>query len=159
MAHRYSANEFYMLLKLGIWQSGPVHFWGQADVIPPWKSMFHFGELSVRYDACSPVKKHLDTGLYLLDLCYTGKDPAREIYLYQLVVAVCRNDMTHLEALYTIQAGNYIPPGEFFFALAGDEIVPDHFRERGRYAFFSGGSARRSLTGNIPIGSRFIHHR
>lgn len=123
MQRKYDISEFYMLLKLGIWQSGIVNFWGKAEVLPACAGFSQSGCSNTRYDASSPIRKHLDIGLYLLDLSYIGKGMVQGMHVYELVVAVCRNDMAHLDALYNIQISNNIPAGTFLPALGKVDFV------------------------------------
>lgn len=162
MQCKYSVSEFYMLLKLGIWKTGTVNFWGQADILPVWDT-FLFSDnsngLSNHYDASSLIKKHLDIGLYLLDLFYISKDATSGQNIYQLILAVCRNDMTHMEALYNIQISNNIPVDDFFQTLSKDDIILNNFLPKRKQVFAYRRIVRTSLSSNMPIGSRFIVHR
>lgn len=151
MSYTYSTSEFYMLLKLGVWQGGTVHFWGQADVIPAEDNFSRSGN----YNTSSLIRKHLDTGIYLLDIFYMGKETVSDRRNYRLIVAVCRNDMTHLEALYHIQVCNTIPMRDFLAALSKDDVIlGSQLRKKSLFNHPS-----RIQTNLKPIWPKFIFRR
>lgn len=155
MSYTYSVSEFYMLLKLGVWQSGTAQFWGEANVIPEGNSFFFPGDLAIRYTPSSLIRKHLDTGIYLLDVFYMGKEAAGDRRNYRLIVAVCRNDMTHLDALYHIQVCNTVPMRDFLAALSKDDaILGSRLRKKSLFNHPS-----RIQTNLEPIWSKFIFRR
>lgn len=117
MSHSFSVGEFYMLLKLGIWRSGRVDFWGQSDVTPLADNVFFPNNSHSRYVTNPLIRKHLYPGIYLLDLFYMGRDVKRGMNTYRLIVAVCRNDLAHLEAVYQVQVSNPLPMKEFYVIL------------------------------------------
>lgn len=152
MQYIYSISEFNMLLKLGIWETGIVKFWGQVDTIGKENNFFHSVSAN-RYDTASLIRKHLDTGLYLLDLFFTGRDTTQGVNSYRLVIAVCRNDMAHLETLHHIQVSNSIPAGDFFSAVNRDDVALESFHSRSRRFFNHPSRIQTRLT---PVWEKVI---
>lgn len=160
METKYSVSEFYMLLKLGIWKQGVVNFWGQAEILPSWNEFLLSKNLHDCYNERSPIKKHLGIGLYMLDLFYIGQDTLRNTNIYQMIVAVCRSDMRHMEALYNIRVTNSLSASVFFESLNRNNLNLDAVQpHRSSYFNYNRRSRRNSLSSNIPIGSRYIQHR
>lgn len=160
METKYSVSEFYMLLKLGIWRRGTVNFWGQVEILPSWNDFLLSKNLHDCYNESSLIKKHLSVGLYMLDLFYIGQDTLRNQNIYQLIVAVCRSDMRHMEALYNIRVTNSLPASDLFENLNRTDINLDKVQPNRRSRFkYSRSSRRNSLSSNMPIGSRYIQHR
>lgn len=159
MQYLYSVSEFHILLKLGIWEGGSVDFWGQVDIIPDGSDYFfrvnRDSDLSTLYTSSSLIRMHLGLGVYLLDLFYIGRDTSSGINIYRLIVAVCRNDLTHQEALYQIRVSNPLPMRDFFAALRmGDRVSGSRFRKKS--PFHRPGSIQTKMK---PAWPKFIFRR
>jgi hypothetical protein len=97
----YTPEEFYQSLKLDIWHFGRVSAWGRVEKISA-------ADLPIRknYGQSSIIKRHLGTGLYLLDLYLQETDRWSENKVYIAVIAVCRTTLDHIQTVHYLRAVN-----------------------------------------------------
>ena len=86
MKKDYTIQEFYLLLKLGIFQSGKVGDWGYVSSDS--SSLCILKKSVSEYENRPLTKKQLGVGLYLLDLYLLEKDKYRNTHI--MVVSVYR---------------------------------------------------------------------
>ena len=85
MKKEYTIQEFYLLLKLGIFQSGKVGDWGYISTD---SSLCVLKKTVTEYENRPLIKKQIGVGLYLLDLYLLEKDKFRNTHI--MVVSVYR---------------------------------------------------------------------
>ena len=97
----YTAEEFYRHLKLDIWQAGRVAGWGRVEKITE-------NDLPIKkdYRQFPVVKRHLGTGLYVLDLYLMETTPISEDKIHIAVIAVCRANLDAIQRLCYLKAVN-----------------------------------------------------
>ena len=114
-------DEFYLCLKLDIWRCGQVSEWGKIEKLPA-------ADVVVRKDYLRHplVKRHLSTGLYLLDLHLLDRDEKTGERVYLVVVAVCRNTLEHIRSLCYLKVSNKMALKKFEEAVK-QKVVPGLF--------------------------------
>jgi hypothetical protein len=101
-------DEFYLCLKLGIWRHGQVAEWGKVEKLPA------AGTVARKDYWHQPlVKKHLGTGLYLLDLYLLDMNGKTGERTYMVVIAVCRNTLEHIQSVCYLKVENKTVLREF----------------------------------------------
>lgn len=120
----YTLSEFYLYLKLGIWQTGDVEGWGfvqRADIYSDGLTNKGFITLKQReeYKKDEIIKTELHAGLclvdmYPLDIQQTSKyNNKYKIYNYLVVISECRLKGTFEENIYYLKITNYKPMEQF----------------------------------------------
>ena len=94
-------DEFYLCLKLDIWRKNDVENWGMVESLS-------VADANVRKDYMRQplAKKHIGTGLYLLDLLLLDSDNYTGKRAYMVVIAVCRNTLEHIKTIYYLKVSN-----------------------------------------------------
>jgi hypothetical protein len=101
----YGLQSFYVYLKLGIWQSGHVAGLGYAETAKVYsdrttdKCFFIRKPLEI-YLHSPLIKKHLSSGLFLLDLYCQNKSNDKREYVHTAIIAVCR---TTTDSIHSVQ--------------------------------------------------------
>ena len=111
-------DEFYLCLKLGIWRHGQVFQWGMVE-----KLSVTDGVSRKDYLRQPLVKKHLGTGLYLLDLYLLENDRKTGENVYVVVIAVCHNTLAHLQSVCYLKVRNRTVLREFKLAVMERRII------------------------------------
>ncbi|MFV0329218.1 MAG: hypothetical protein ACK5KL_05220 [Dysgonomonas sp.] len=114
----YTLSDFYLYLKLGIWQTGMVEGWGltrKVDVYPDGKT--NKGCIVIKqpdeYKKEGITKTELQIGLNLLDMYpldvqQTSKNNNKyKIYNYLIIISECRLKGTFDEQIYYLKVTNY----------------------------------------------------
>ncbi|MDR2805003.1 MAG: hypothetical protein LBB85_05075 [Dysgonamonadaceae bacterium] len=107
----YALQEFCLLLKLGVWQSGMVAGWGRVEIATVAADDITGRGFFIRkpmemYRRSPLIKKQLGLGLFLLDsYCLTRTNTAKES-IHIAVIAVCRATIDRIEALYCLRITN-----------------------------------------------------
>jgi hypothetical protein len=86
MKDSYSIQNFYLLLKLGIFKSGKIADWGHISLDDSRHCLLK--KSVAEYETRPLIKKQLDVGLYLLDLYLLEKNDHRNTHI--MVVSVYR---------------------------------------------------------------------
>jgi len=101
-------DEFYLCLKLGIWHCGQVTEWGKVEKLS-------VADVVARKDYLQQplIKKHLGTGLYLLDLYLLDMNGKTGERIYMVVIAVCHNTLEHIQSVCYLKVRNKVVLREF----------------------------------------------
>jgi hypothetical protein len=123
---KYTIAELYLSLKLDIWRQGDVDGWGLVEKLPV------FEDKSVNIVSVKPakdylssflIKKHLDIGLYLLDLYLLEKnEPGETVSI--AVIAVCQTTMEHLKSVTYLKITNALKLEELQTIVSENPTVP-----------------------------------
>lgn len=134
MIIQYTLSELYLLLKLGIWQSGNVDNWGlvqKIDVYPDGKTNkgCFVTKQPEEYKKNEIIRTELRKGLYLLDMYSLDEQQTAKynnkykIYTYLIVISECRLKGTFEEHIYYLKITNYQTFEQFRKQLY-DGVVP-----------------------------------
>jgi hypothetical protein len=116
---RYTIAELYLLLKMDIWRQGDVVGWGRVEKLSvdadgKTNKVYTGSVKSARNYVLSPlIKRHLTTGLYLLDLYLSEKNRETGENIYIAVIAVCRTTIEHLKSVFYLKISNKMDLTEF----------------------------------------------
>lgn len=130
----YTLSDFYLYLKLGIWQTGMVEGWGltrKVDVYPDGKT--NKGCFVIKqpdeYKQVGMTETKLRPGLnlldmHLLDIRQTDRyNNKYKIYNYLIVISECRLKGTFEENIYYLKVTNYQTLEQFRKIINSDERV------------------------------------
>ncbi|MDR1198773.1 MAG: hypothetical protein LBK94_07130 [Prevotellaceae bacterium] len=150
----YNVQEFYLHLKLGIWQSGQVAGWGHVETakvrsdLMTDKGFFIHKALNTYFH--SPlIKKHLSSGLFLLDLYCLNKNTA-EKYVHVAVVAVCRATVDYIKSVECLRIINQLDACKFLQLLQN----PASVKTSGAYPKWKTAGAGGRINNGIPVYTR-----
>jgi hypothetical protein len=106
MKDHYTIQEFYLMLKLGLFRNGKVGNWGyisSGDI-----NRCFLKRPLTEYQNRLYAKKQLGIGLYLLDLYLLEKaDNNRGTYI--MIISVCRTTLSHKEKIYILRLAGIHP--------------------------------------------------
>jgi hypothetical protein len=98
MKDHYTIQEFYLMLKLGLFRSGKVGNWGYISIN---KEPLYLKKPLEEYQNRLYAKKQLGIGLYLLDF-YLLEKGADNRGVHMMVVSVCRT-LSDKERIYVLK--------------------------------------------------------
>jgi hypothetical protein len=151
----YNVQEFYLHLKLGIWQSGQVAGWGHVETakvrsdLMTDKGFFIHKALNTYFH--SPlIKKHLSSGLFLLDLyCQNKRNDTRE-YVHIAVIAVCRATADYIKSVECLRITNKSDTCKFMQLIQ----YPASVKTSGSYPKWNITRASGHINQGIPVYTR-----
>lgn len=99
MKDHYTIQEFYLMLKLGLFKSGKVGNWGYVSIN---SNPLYLKKSIDKYQDQLYAKKQLGIGLYLLDLYLLERNNNNQ-GAYIMVVSVCRTTLNYKEKIYVLK--------------------------------------------------------
>ncbi|MDR1501097.1 MAG: hypothetical protein LBT43_01405 [Prevotella sp.] len=99
MKDHYTIQEFYLMLKLGLFRNGKVGNWGYISIN---KEPFYQKKSLEEYQVRLYAKEQLGIGLYLLDLYLLEKGNNNQ-GTYIMVISVCRAILDYKEKTYVLK--------------------------------------------------------
>jgi hypothetical protein len=150
----YSLHEFYLCLKLGIWQSGQVAGWGQAETAKVYSDLttdkgFFVHKAMNTYIHSPLIKKTLSSGLFLLDLYCLNKNTDGK-YVHIAVVAVCCATTDYIKSVECLRITNQLDTSKFLQLLQD----PASVKTSGSYPKWNTTRASRRINNGIPVYTR-----
>ena len=99
MKDHYTIQEFYLLLKLGIFRNGKVGNWGYVSSGSI--NEFFLKKNQKEYRNQNYAKKQLGIGIYLLDLYQLEKQNNQGVFI--MFIATCRTTLSQKEKIYRLR--------------------------------------------------------